>query len=191
MQTPLRLACAFLCAAIAFGFMTAQKDESPAPAPTSPDWIEVEAVIEASIDDVWKAWTTSEGIAASFGAKSKIDLSIGGAYEIYFHPDAPEGERGSETCKVLSYLPHEMLSFSWNAPVELKVARKNHTWVVLRFEELGPKSVRVRLTHLGFEEQKKAHPEAAKEFDEARTFFTGAWAFFMQATAASVETSDK
>jgi uncharacterized protein YndB with AHSA1/START domain len=37
-----------------------------------------------------------------------------GPFEIYFRPDAPLGERGSEGCRVMAVMPHDLLSFSWN-----------------------------------------------------------------------------
>ncbi len=120
--------------------------------------IDFEATIHASLDRVWSAWTTSNGMTAALGPKTKIELRVGGPYEIYFHPDAPAGERGSEGCRVLSYLPREMLAFSWNAPVKFKHARQHATWVVVRFEEVDA-GVRVRLSHVGWSETHGARKE--------------------------------
>ena len=109
-----------------------------------------EVVVTAPLADVWRSWTTSEGIKGFLGVNSRIELDIGGAFEMYFAPDAPEGQRGGETCKVLSYLPQRMLSFSWNAPPDFGHLRGKHTWVVLEFQELDGGKVNVRLTHLGW-----------------------------------------
>ena len=38
------------------------------------------------------------------------------AYELHFLEDAPEGRRGSESCRVLAFVPERLLSFTWNAP---------------------------------------------------------------------------
>ena len=69
-------------------------------------------VVNANIDVVWSKWTTREGLLTFFGSDNKIELKPGGSFEIYFMMDNPHGLRGSEGCKVLSYLPKRMLSFS-------------------------------------------------------------------------------
>ncbi len=109
-----------------------------------------EVVVTAPMADVWQSWTTSEGIKGFVGVNSKIQLDIAGPFELYFAEDAPEGQRGGETCKVLSYLPQRMLSFSWNAPPNFAHLREKHTWVVLEFQELDGGKVKVGLTHLGW-----------------------------------------
>ena len=73
--------------------------------------------------DVWKCWTTSEGFKSFSECDSTIELKVGGPFEIYFRANNPEGERGSEGCKILSYEPGSMLSFSWNAPPKFAAAR--------------------------------------------------------------------
>ena len=79
---------------------------------------------------------------ASWWAKdSWIDLRIGGPYELYFLPDQRRGWQGSEGCRILSYRPPEMLSFSWNFPPSIPEIRDEHTWVVLRLARLVPRLV--------------------------------------------------
>ena len=137
--------------------------------------IEVEVLVDAKLSDVWHAWTTNEGVRSFFADESQVDLAIGGPYEMYFLPDAERGKRGGEGCRVLSYLPEEMLSFSWNAPPKFAHARQHFTWVVLRFDEPMPGKVRVRLTHLGWQEMQAAHPEHAEEWNQVREYFSKAW----------------
>jgi uncharacterized protein YndB with AHSA1/START domain len=78
--------------------------------------IRKEALVNGSVKDVWEAWTTSKGAEAFFAPRANITLGIGGPYELFFDLDAPEGSRGSEGMKILSFLPMEMFSFDWNAP---------------------------------------------------------------------------
>ena len=113
-----------------------------------------EVIVSGSIEQVWSAWTTSEGMAAFFAPLSKIELSIGGSYELFIKPDAPEGSRGCEGCTVLSYQPMQMLSFSWNAPPSVPALRDANirTRVVLYFDDLNDGRVKVTLNHLGFGE---------------------------------------
>ena len=61
-----------------------------------------EILVDAYKNDVWKAWTTEDGTKTFFAPDCKIDLRPGGAYEMYFNPDAPEGDRGGEGCRILA-----------------------------------------------------------------------------------------
>ena len=79
-----------------------------------------------------------------------------------------------------------MLSFSWNAPAKFAHAREHRTWVVVRFiEDLG--GVRIRLTHLGWDEMKSAHPEHAAEWDAVQELLVPAWPRLVSAIKASLE----
>ncbi len=137
-----------------------------APSAEKTQRIDLEIVANASLDDVWRAWTTNEGVRSFFSQHTNVRLAIGGPFEMFFVSDAPTGQQGSEGCKILSYLPKEMLSFSWNAPPKFAHARGRLTWVVLRFEELSGSQVRVKLSHLGWREMKTAHPEHVDEWDQ-------------------------
>jgi uncharacterized protein YndB with AHSA1/START domain len=129
-----------------------------------------EAEIAASPHEVWAAWTSNEGIASWWGpAASDIDLRIGGPFEILFSLDAPEGERGSEGCRILSYVPGEVLSFSWNAPPHLPL-RSVNTWVVLTFAAASA-GTRVRLVHTGFLE--------GPDWDDYMAYFDTAWGYVL------------
>ena len=130
--------------------------------------IRKEAVVNGSLKDVWDAWTTSKGAEAFFAPRANIRLEIGGAYELFFDLDAPEGSRGSEGMKILSFLSMEMLSFDWNAPPQYpSVRRSQHTWVVVQFYPIGLNQTRVRLTHIGWKE--------GEEWDKVFQYFKRAW----------------
>jgi uncharacterized protein YndB with AHSA1/START domain len=129
--------------------------------------IEAEVIVPTSVKNVWEAWTTSAGIATFFAQASKVELRPGGAFEMYFNADAPTGAQGSEGCTVLAYRPMEMLSFTWNAPPKFLDIRKQHTVVVVQFQDLGADGVRVALTHTGF--------GPGKDWEEVHQYFSKAW----------------
>jgi uncharacterized protein YndB with AHSA1/START domain len=130
--------------------------------------IRKEVVVNASVETVWHAWTTPEGAVAFFAPRANIQLAVGGPYELYFDLDAPEGSRGGEGLKILSFLPMEMLSFEWTAPPQYPSVRQGpRTWVVVQFYPLGRNEVRVRLTHLGWRE--------GEETDKVFQYFKRAW----------------
>jgi len=125
-------------------------------------------VVDCPLDIVWWKWTTHEGLLTFFGKDNKIEFTPSGAYEIYFLIDNPVGLRGGEGCKVLSFLPKEMLSFTWNAPPEFKEIRESsyHTWFVVNFKAKSNTETEVTLTHLGWSDNKLWDP-VYKYFEEA------------------------
>lgn len=135
----------------------------------------VETTVNAMPADVWKNWTTSAGFKAFLGTENKIDLKLGGPFEVYFSMDPPAGSRGSEGCTILSYDPERMLSFTWNAPPKFAHARAHHTWVVVSILPSGAHSSKVVLKHQGFAEQAAAHPDHEEEWKQVRAYFRSAW----------------
>ena len=126
-----------------------------------------EAVVGAEPGEVWSAWTSSEGIASWWNPpKTRIDLRIGGPFELLFSMDQPEGRRGSEGCQYLAYVPGEMVAFTWNAPPHLAL-RETNTWVVVTFAEQGGNTTAVQLVHTGFLE--------GPEWDDYMDYFDSAW----------------
>jgi len=112
--------------------------------------IEKRCLVQAPRDEVWKAFTTSEGAESFFAPRAKIELRPGGCYEVYFLLDNPPGLRGSEGCEVLAYVDREMLSFTWNAPPHFPEIRKKRTFVVIFFEDGDADGTTVRLVHGGW-----------------------------------------
>jgi|GEM_PF-2309130 len=155
------------------------------------DPIVIEAVVPAMPGEVWKCWATEEGMK-SFMTDCKIELKIGGAYELYFGgEDVPKGERGSEGCKVLSYEPGQMLSFTWNAPPKFAHARAERTWVVVHVDPHGPHATKVTLRHYGFAEKAAEFPGHAGEWKEARAYFVNAWPHVTGALKAKFAPGEK
>jgi uncharacterized protein YndB with AHSA1/START domain len=126
-----------------------------------------EVKVSASPAEVFRAWTTRDGVREFFSPDARIELRIGGPYEPLFLLSEPPGEQGAEGCKVLSFLPAEMLSFSWNAPPHLPNVRKERTWVVLQFDPAGAGATRVRAAQLGWGE--------GEEWDQCYVYFDRAW----------------
>lgn len=129
--------------------------------------LRVEADIPASITDVWRAWTTHEGVTSFFGPACTLDLHPGGRYEVYFNLDAALGNQGGEGVTVLAVQEPTLLSLTWNAPPELPEVRGQKTHVVVRLRELQPGRTHVSLTHDGWGE--------GGEWDEALAYFERAW----------------
>jgi uncharacterized protein YndB with AHSA1/START domain len=138
-----------------------------------PSGLRIDRTIEVdkSLDDVWRMWTTKEGVQSFFAPQAMVELKPGGAYEMHFNPAAPEGKKGSEGTIVIAYVPKELLVFSWNAPGTFGKLRDEHTWVALRFESLAPAKTRIRFTHYGFGQ--------GEEWAKVHAYFERAWGFVL------------
>ncbi len=148
------------------------------PAPTERELYK-EIVVRASLTEVWKAWTTTDGIKSFLSPNAEIELRVGGKYEVFFDMEAPLGSRGSEGCRVLSFLPKKMLSFEWNAPPQFEDLRFVLTRVVLFVSEDEPGGTRVDLHHMGWGEGEK--------WDQVYDYFDTAWEFVLTALKTHME----
>lgn len=132
--------------------------------------IRKQVVVEASVKEVWEAFTTNQGAQAFFAPQTKINPVLGGSYEVYFHPDNPHGTRGcEEECHIQSIVPMKSLAFTWGTEPSTKTLRAAGltTIVFLRFEELSPRKTLVHFTNVGWGE--------GAEWDQSYTFFDKAW----------------
>ena len=62
--------------------------------------------VNASPEQVWRAWSTKEGLQSFFAPRCAIELWPGGTFEIWFFPDNPPGTRGYDYgCRLCRTLP--------------------------------------------------------------------------------------
>jgi uncharacterized protein YndB with AHSA1/START domain len=125
-----------------------------------------QAEIQASIGDVWQAWTTREGILSFFAPDCFVELKSGGAYEMYFNLDSDQGDKGGEGCRLLAIEEPHMISFTWNAPPEFPNVRRQNTHVTVRLEQINEKTL-MTLTHDGW--------GIGEEWQAVRAYFDRAW----------------
>ena len=135
--------------------------------PLAPD-IMVTKVINAPVAEVWTAWTTREGIESFFAPKAaRVDPVPGGAFELWFGVDNPEGSRGSEGCLFHSVKPMEQLVIEWNAPPELPVIRRLRTLVYLDFKPLPGNRTELTLRNFGYGD--------GADWARSKAYFEKAW----------------
>ncbi len=129
--------------------------------------IDKQAVVNATLDQAWEAWTTREGIVAFFAPDAKVEPRVGGAFQIYFDPLAEPGSKGADDMRFLALQPKKMLSFDWNAPPQLPEARQQRTFVVVRFAPVDERQTQVSIHHTGWGD--------GGEWDKAYAYFDQAW----------------
>jgi len=134
------------------------------------------AVIAAPRAEVYRTYTTAEGWQAFFGVEADIELAVGGRFELYFDPEAPEGSRGSEGCQILAYVPDQMVAYSWNAPPKFPVERGQHTWVVVTFADAADGTTSLTVNHVGFGQ--------GGQWDDVYAYFDRAWGLVLDQLAA-------
>ncbi len=126
--------------------------------------------VKANLDEVWRAWTTTEGIKSFFAPDAKVDAKVGGPFEIYMDPMAAPGMKGADDMVFLAVQEKKMISFTWNAPPSLPEARKQRTVVVVRFASRGDTLTDVTLIHSGWGE-----PGPDNEWGKAYDYFSKVW----------------
>lgn len=126
-----------------------------------------EVVVESELEEVWKTWTTAQGLMTFFAPDCRIDLRVDGAFEILFNPDAEPGSRGAEGTRIMAFQPNSMLGFTWSAPPHLPEVRNQWTHVVVRFESLEGGRTKVSLSHDGWGQ--------GGQWDLAYDYFVRAW----------------
>ncbi len=126
-----------------------------------------ETVVDAPRSKVFAAFTTVEGVTGFLAPRACIELCAGGRYELAFHAGGEEGLRGTEGCRVQSWVEGEMLSLTWNAPPQFETVRCARTFVVLQFLDASGGGTLVRVTHGGWGE--------GDEWAEVRDYFANAW----------------
>ena len=129
--------------------------------------IRATVIVPASIDDVWTAWTTREGITGFFAPDANVDARVDGPFEVFFNPYAAPGMRGADGMRFLSLQDRKMITFTWNAPPTMPEVRKQRTYVTVRLHAKGEKQTEVTLYHGGWGE--------GEEWDRALAYFEKSW----------------
>jgi uncharacterized protein YndB with AHSA1/START domain len=137
------------------------------PAAAAERAIDKTVVVNATLDQVWLAWTTREGIVSFFAPDAQIEPRVGGAFHIHVDPGAAPGAKGADDMRFMALQPKKMISFDWNAPPSLPEARAQRTFVTVRFAPLSDSTTQVSLHHTGWGD--------GGEWDKAYAYFDRAW----------------
>lgn len=111
-----------------------------------------EQVVPAPLEEVWRLFASTEGLASWVAPVAAIELRIGGFWESSYRADARLGDPGNIRNRILSYYPEKMLSIAVDsAPPGFPEPELVRTvWTVIEFEQVGRSRTRVRVSMLGY-----------------------------------------
>ena len=120
----------------------------------STNLVTTEGTVKAPVEDVWKAWTTKEGIESWMVAKTEIDLRVGAIWRTSYSKESNLNDEASIHQEILAYDPGRMLSFRTVKPPKgfPFPAAISNTWTVVYFEPLDPKHTKITIRMVGYEQ---------------------------------------
>lgn len=140
-----------------------------------------EVVVAAPIADVWRAWTTEDGLRPIAGT-CRVDLRPGGDYAWFLDLDPDDrGRRGSEGSSIAAVDPPHRLQFDWNFPPSIPTLRYADatTRVTVTLTETAPDEVTIRLEATGW--------ATGADWDEGYRYFDAAWGAVLDAVRTTLE----
>ena len=111
-----------------------------------------EGIVDASLDEIWSAFTTKQGLESWMAAHADVDLKLGGKFRTHYDANGEIGDPKTIENTIICYEPKRMLAIKVSKAPEgfpFPNAIKN-MWTVIYFEEIGSGKTRVREVSLGF-----------------------------------------
>jgi uncharacterized protein YndB with AHSA1/START domain len=111
-------------------------------------------VVNAPVAEVWRAFTTKEGIESWMTAKTEFTLAVGATWKTSYSKESTLDDDAAIHHVVLAYDPERMLAFrTVKAPKGFPFpAALAKTWVVVYFEPLPEGRTKVTERMMGFTE---------------------------------------
>ena len=128
--------------------------------------------------DVFRTFTTRDGLVRFLAPEVRLSLVPNGPFEALFVPEAPAGLKGGEGCVVKSVVEGASFAFTWNFPPSLPTLRNANarTDVEVTFKADGD-GTRVTLTQRGWKE--------GADWAAGRAYFERAWSVVLARLARS------
>lgn len=143
-----------------------------------------EVSFAASIEDVWRAYTTAEGWTAWASPKAEVDLRVGGTIRTAYEGEI--GDSKTNTLHIVNYVPYRLLTLradvSSNWPEIMHEDAEKLSNVIL-FEEIADGLTRIQSFGIGYTD--------APEYDRLMGFFIKANESLYQNLRAYLETGER
>lgn len=142
---------------------------SPVVAEDSREVFEYE--IDADIDDVWRAFTTTEGLQSWVAQLAEIDFRVGGKWRANYNPEGELGDPTTIENTILSFDPKRMISLKATTFPEgfPFVEASKEAWTVFYFSPISTSQTRITVVGLGYTESEQSQ--------KMRSFFAEANAY--------------
>ena len=140
-----------------------------------------ETEVDAGLDDVWAAFTTTKGLQSWVTPISDIDFKVGGKWRSNYSEGGTLGDAETIENTILSYDPKRMLSLKATGFPEsfpFKEAAKD-AWSVLYFESVSDSRTKVTVVGLGYNETEQSQ--------KMRSFFKTANKYSMDQLNAAMK----
>lgn len=105
----------------------------------------VEIIVPASRAEVWKAFSTSEGLSTWLAPNSVVQLRPGGEWMVHFSASSSAGGT------IVSFVPQKEIVIAALAPEQFPTVRAQRTTAKFELEDRG-KGTLVRLTQTGWKD---------------------------------------
>lgn len=140
-----------------------------------------EVEIEASVDDVWWAFSTTKGLQSWVAPLADIDFKVGGKWRANYNKEGKLGDETTIENTILAYDPKRMISikatgFPKNFP--FREAAKN-TWSVFYFTPISDNKTKMTVVGLGYND--------TEESKQMRSYFKTANAYSAKQLQAALK----
>jgi uncharacterized protein YndB with AHSA1/START domain len=72
--------------------------------------LRIETTVPASVNEVWDAWTTKEGLKQWIAPVAVIDLKVGGTILTNYNKNARIGEPGTIQVPIINYIENQLIT---------------------------------------------------------------------------------
>ncbi len=116
--------------------------------------------IDAPVEKVWAAYTTTEGWKSWVAPHAEFDLRLGGVIRTNYRPDGSIDAPDANTLRVVNYVPLRLLTLqadvSKNWP-EIMQAQADHMFNVIVFERIDAGATRIHSYGTGYRDTPEFH----------------------------------
>jgi uncharacterized protein YndB with AHSA1/START domain len=126
----------------------------------------IEAVVPASTENVWKAWTVAQELSKWIAPVVAIDLKIGGAISTNYDQKAAIGDVGTIRLPIINYIENQLITLKVNLNEKFPKSTRNQDQdlqEIVQIVDLGDGKTKVVSSMVGW--------GAGKDWDQTYDFF--------------------
>ena len=118
----------------------------------------MEVEIDAGVDQVWNAFTTTDGLKMWVSPLVEVDLRVGGKWRANYNAEGKLGDETTIENTILSYDPKRMLSLKATGfPKDFPFAEAaKEAWTVFYFSSLSESRTKITVVGLGYNDSEQS-----------------------------------